>query len=224
MRHLKFHISLAGQKLLAKSKPYFWIPQALTGLRLLAGPVVLWALLNNHSDLAFWLVCIASLTDWLDGASARYLGIESEFGRTFDPIADKVFITFVCIGFMLTNKIPLWLPCIIILRDALILAGGLWIKRKHIPYTLSPINISKYNTFMQMSLIAWLLLMPLLPSFDFYPLFSSALIYGTLATTLLSGFVYAKIFIHLYRAAKFFTLAPGDHTHCTAGCEHNPQP
>ena len=223
MQQMKLLTSLAGQKLLAKQKPYFWIPQTLTGLRLLAGPVVLWALLTDHAILAFWLVCIACITDWLDGACARRLGIESEFGRTFDPIADKVFITFVCVGFIILNKIPLWLSCVIIFRDLLILSGGLWIKQKKIPYPLTPINISKYNTFIQMCLVGWLLLTPLLPALDFYPLFSSALIYGTLATTLLSGFVYAKIFLYLYRAAKLFTMAPREHTHCTTECKHPSQ-
>ena len=224
MQHQKFHTSLAGQKLLAKFHSYFWIPQALTGLRLLAGPVVLWALLTNHATLAFWLVCFASLTDWLDGASARFLSIETEFGRTFDPIADKVFILCVCAGLFAAGKLPFWLISIIIFRDSLILLGGLWIKKKKVPYTLNPIRISKYNTGLQMSLVGWLLLAPLLPPLNFYPLFSSALIYGTLTTTLLSGFVYARIFIHFYRAAKFFKMAPGDHSHCTDDCRHTLQP
>ncbi|MDP5012451.1 MAG: CDP-alcohol phosphatidyltransferase family protein [Alphaproteobacteria bacterium] len=210
--------------MLANFRPYFWIPQALTGLRLLAGPFVLWALLANHATLAFWLVCFASLTDWLDGASARFLGIESEFGRTFDPIADKVFVTCVCVGLFVIGKLPFWLISIVVFRDLLIVLGGLWIKKKKIPYTLNPIRISKYNTGLQMSLVGWLLLIPLLPPLNFYPLFSSALIYGTLATTLLSGFVYAKIFVHFYRASKFFQVVPGNHTHCSDQCRHHSQP
>lgn len=224
MQQLKFHISLARWKLLDKSKPYFWVPQTLTGLRLLAGPFVVWALLKNHTTLAFWLVCFASLTDWLDGASARLLKIESEFGRTFDPIADKTLVTCVCVGLFFTGQLPLWLISVISFRDILILLGGLWIKKKRIPYTLNPIKISKYNTGLQMSMIGWLLLVPLLPRLDIYPLFSRALIYGTLTTTLLSGFVYAKIFIHCYRASKFFQVAPGNHTHCSNDCSHHSQP
>lgn len=210
--------------MLAKFHPYFWIPQTLTGLRLLAGPVVFYALLTQRPTLAFWLVCGASLTDWLDGASARLLKIESELGRVFDPIADKVFVTCVCLGLFLIQQLPLWLISVVIFRDILILLGGLWIKKKRVPYTLNPIKISKYNTGIQMSLVGWLLLMPLLPHLDIYPLFSRALIYGTLATTLLSGFVYAKIFIHCYRASKFLPLASAQHTHCTDTCRHTIQP
>lgn len=178
---------------------FFWIPQLLTGLRLLAGPFVIWTLLNNHNTLSFWLVCAAGLSDWLDGASARYLGIESDFGRLFDPIADKIFVTSVCIGLVLIGLLPLWLVNIIIFRDFLIILGGIIIKYKKIDISLSPIRISKYNTFFQMGLIGWLLMHPLLPAYDFYPLFSNILIYVTLTTTLLSGLLYARIFIKFYR-------------------------
>ncbi|MDP3371981.1 MAG: CDP-alcohol phosphatidyltransferase family protein [Candidatus Paracaedibacteraceae bacterium] len=191
---------------MTKSRLLFCIPQILTGLRLLAGPFVFWSLLNGHRTLSFWLVCFASISDWLDGASARYLKIESDFGRTFDPVADKVFILCVCVGLVFTQQLPLWLVSIIVLRDTVIVIGGLWIRKKRIPYVMTPLKISKYNTFLQMNLVGWLLLYPLLPYLSFYPLFSNVLIYGTLATTLLSGFSYAKIFILLYCTSKFSSV------------------
>lgn len=187
---------------MTKLRLLFCIPQILTGLRLLAGPFVFWSLLNGCSTLSFWLVCFASVSDWLDGASARYLNSESDFGRTFDPIADKVFILCVCVGLVFTKQLPLWLVNIIILRDVVIVACGLWIRKKRIPYVMNPLKISKYNTFLQMSLVGWLLLYPLLPSLSFYPLFSNVLIYATLTTTILSGLSYAKIFFLLYFASK----------------------
>ena len=156
-----------------------------------------WAICNDKSIIAFFLTLLAGLTDWLDGLSARYFKIESSFGRSFDPIADKVFIASVCMGFILTNKMPLWLLFIFVFRDLAIILGAFWIQRKQISYSLSPITISKYNTFLQMILIGWLLLMPLLPPYPFYHVFSNLLIYGTLITTLFSGFVYAKIFKRL---------------------------
>jgi cardiolipin synthase len=186
---------------LVKKQPYFWIPQTLTGLRLMAGPVVLWALLGQMPFIAFSFTVIAGLTDWLDGVSARYFKIESKFGRLFDPLADKIFITFLCFGFIITRQIPLWLPILIIIRDVFIVLGASYIRKNHIPHPLTPILISKYNTFLQMCLIGWLLLEPLLPYFSFFPTFSNVLIYGTLTTTLVSGYIYAKIFYRLYRAS-----------------------
>ncbi len=198
MQLLKFLIFSVRLKSLDK---FFWVPQLFTGLRLLAGPLVLWSLLSDHAIMAFWLVCAAGLTDWLDGYSARCLHVESNFGRLFDPIADKVFIAFVFIAFIILQKVPLWLSGIILLRDLAIMSGGLLLRKRFPTIDLKPTLISKQNTFMQMMLAGWLLLVPLLPSDLFYPLFNKVLIYGTLLTTVLSSISYVRIFIQTYRTS-----------------------
>jgi CDP-diacylglycerol--glycerol-3-phosphate 3-phosphatidyltransferase len=49
-------------------------------------------------DIAFILFCIAGLTDMVDGAIARKLGVASKFGRMMDPLADKALVcgAFIC--------------------------------------------------------------------------------------------------------------------------------
>jgi CDP-diacylglycerol--glycerol-3-phosphate 3-phosphatidyltransferase len=49
-------------------------------------------------DIAFVLFVIAGLTDMVDGAIARKLGVTSKFGRMIDPLADKVLVcgAFIC--------------------------------------------------------------------------------------------------------------------------------
>ncbi len=49
-------------------------------------------------DIAFVLFVIAGLTDMVDGAIARRLGVTSKFGRMIDPLADKVLVcgAFIC--------------------------------------------------------------------------------------------------------------------------------
>jgi len=49
-------------------------------------------------DIAFVLFVIAGLTDIVDGAIARKLGVASKFGRMVDPLADKILVcgTFIC--------------------------------------------------------------------------------------------------------------------------------
>jgi len=49
-------------------------------------------------DVAFILFVVAGLTDMIDGAIARKLGVASKFGRMIDPLADKVLVcgAFVC--------------------------------------------------------------------------------------------------------------------------------
>lgn len=49
-------------------------------------------------DIAFVLFVAAGLTDMVDGAIARKLGVASKFGRMMDPLADKVLVcgAFIC--------------------------------------------------------------------------------------------------------------------------------
>lgn len=49
-------------------------------------------------DYAFIIFVIAGLTDMVDGAVARKMGVTSKFGRIMDPLADKVLIcgAFIC--------------------------------------------------------------------------------------------------------------------------------
>ena len=49
-------------------------------------------------DIAFILFVAAGLTDMVDGAIARKLGVASKFGRMMDPLADKVLVcgAFIC--------------------------------------------------------------------------------------------------------------------------------
>jgi CDP-diacylglycerol--glycerol-3-phosphate 3-phosphatidyltransferase len=49
-------------------------------------------------DIAFILFVVAGLTDVVDGAIARKLGVTTKFGRMMDPLVDKILVcgAFVC--------------------------------------------------------------------------------------------------------------------------------
>jgi len=53
---------------------------------------------SGFLDIAFILFVAAGLTDMVDGAIARKLGVASKFGRMMDPLADKVLVcgAFIC--------------------------------------------------------------------------------------------------------------------------------
>jgi cardiolipin synthase len=64
---------------------------------------------------------IASITDLLDGWSARKLGQESELGKFLDPLADKFLVIATLVGFVIIDPlIPLWMILVIVGRDILI--------------------------------------------------------------------------------------------------------
>jgi CDP-diacylglycerol--glycerol-3-phosphate 3-phosphatidyltransferase len=128
----------------------FWIPQSMTGLRLIAGPVLLYTLSQELFSLSLFLILFATLTDWLDGYLARKFDSESSFGRIFDPIADKVFIACL-FGYLMCTELPfLALGIVIIFRDVLILSGASYLKIKNPGLELNPTYISKINTALTM--------------------------------------------------------------------------
>jgi len=81
-------------------------------------------------DIAFVIFVIAGITDLIDGAVARRLGVDSKFGRMMDPLADKILVcgSFICFAVIkepklfdlspVANSIILWsVVGIIVLRE-----------------------------------------------------------------------------------------------------------
>ena len=196
---LKYPFSLANLNLLAKFR--FTLPNLVTGVRILATPVIIYALIADLPFLAFWFFFLAGLTDWLDGFLARFYNQETLFGQLFDPIADKFLIISVSLALSWCQKIPFWLSAAIISRDLLILFGSLLIWYCRPTGSLKPILISKINTFFQIIVCLCVLGQVYIPSSAAAWLspFLTSLFWATLVTTFLSGFSYAWLFYKIFR-------------------------
>lgn len=76
--------------------------------------------------IALVLFIIAAITDYLDGAIARKLNIVSNFGKLFDPLADKLltmaaFVSFVeIVGPNGRPIFPAWAIILILAREYLV--------------------------------------------------------------------------------------------------------
>ncbi|MCL1838939.1 MAG: CDP-diacylglycerol--glycerol-3-phosphate 3-phosphatidyltransferase [Propionibacteriaceae bacterium] len=98
------------------------VPNVLTMLRLALVPVFIIFL---FADPQFWPFRLASacafflaiLTDFFDGWIARKYDLTSDFGKLWDPIADKVLTgsAFVCLS--LLGELPWWVTVVILLRE-----------------------------------------------------------------------------------------------------------
>jgi CDP-diacylglycerol--glycerol-3-phosphate 3-phosphatidyltransferase len=99
------------------------IANLLTGLRLVLVPVFLFALFvgDGHQTVwrivAFVVFAVAVITDRFDGALARSYGIETDFGRLADPIADKALIGAALIGLSMLGDLPWWVTVVIMVRE-----------------------------------------------------------------------------------------------------------
>lgn len=98
-------------------------PNGLTVARLILGPVVLVALSSGSVRLSLYLFLAAMLTDLYDGYLARLSNSVTEFGKLMDPLADKVLVSLVLVGFVLLGLpfVRLWMVAFIIGRELLIL-------------------------------------------------------------------------------------------------------
>jgi phosphatidylglycerophosphate synthase len=73
----------------------FWLPLSFTpnhvsGIRLaICSPIISWLILLGYQKTAGFILIFAALMDGLDGAMARIRNQVSEFGKLFDPLADK---------------------------------------------------------------------------------------------------------------------------------------
>ena len=63
---------------------------------------------------------IASITDKLDGYIARSRNQVTTFGKFLDPLADKILVLAAMIMLVEINKIPAWIPIIVLAREFIV--------------------------------------------------------------------------------------------------------
>ena len=72
----------------------------------------------------FWIMnlifVIAAITDKLDGSIARKHNLVTNFGKFLDPIADKILVISALVMLVEFEKIPAWIPIIVIAREFLV--------------------------------------------------------------------------------------------------------
>ncbi len=86
-------------------KKILTIPNVLSFLRLCLIPVIVW-LYNYKQDysLTVLVLLISGVTDIVDGIIARKCNMVSDFGKAFDPVADK--LTQMAMLFCLVSRFP----------------------------------------------------------------------------------------------------------------------
>ncbi len=130
-----------------------FLPNLITGLRILFIPPFLWFLLRGGYGPAFALFVLAGASDGVDGFLARRYGWRSRLGTVLDPLADKLMMLCACLGLGWLGALPWWLVAMVLLRDAVIVAGALAYHRLFGAYEMEPLPASKLNTVCQIALV-----------------------------------------------------------------------
>ena len=90
----------------------------------------LFSAVPHNREWAAAVLVLAGISDFLDGYLARLLHQVTDFGKIIDPIADKIAAGGGSIMLVWVGAMPLWFVIVIVVRDLLILFGGIYIKSK----------------------------------------------------------------------------------------------
>ncbi len=171
----------------------FNVPNVLTTIRLVMVPLLGWMLLSQPQDAGWrgWATAVfvlAIITDAIDGNVARRYNLVTDFGKLWDPIADKAITGMAFIGLSILNELPWWITIVILVRE-----WGITVLRWAIlKYGVMAANRGgKLKTVLQSVAIGFWL-----PGLQFMPVWwdwiAWALMIGALVLTVVTGLDYLR--------------------------------
>jgi CDP-diacylglycerol--glycerol-3-phosphate 3-phosphatidyltransferase len=187
----------------AHSSPMNTLPNKLTLLRIACTPVMVLLLFflartassgaygKSLSFLAAFLFGLASVTDLLDGFLARRRKMVTNFGKHFDPLADKLLVSATLIMLIPLGRVEAWMVLVIIGRE--IAVTGLRGIASSEGVILTPTEMSKKKMVFQIVAILGLLLHYEYFGIDFHGI-GMFFMWLAVAVTLWSGIMYFRKF------------------------------
>ncbi|MEO1945292.1 MAG: CDP-alcohol phosphatidyltransferase family protein [Candidatus Thioglobus sp.] len=172
------------------------IPNALSILRIILTVPVVITLLNQQYFLTIVIFFIAGITDALDGWIAKRFSFQTRLGSILDPFADKLLLMTSFVALYLIGLLPVWLLILIFVRDVMIIAGtvGYFLGSDNSEdELLTPSNLSKINTGLQIALVLYLVASQIYPSVLLQPTIILFIVVAT--STVLSGVDYIWVWL-----------------------------
>jgi CDP-diacylglycerol--glycerol-3-phosphate 3-phosphatidyltransferase len=181
-------------------------PNRITALRFL-GAIFLFGLLTLVGDegpngkmtlihVSFWVFVVVAATDYLDGYLARRDNLVSAFGRIADPFVDKVLIlgALIYLAVLPWSRpwVPVWAVVLILAREFLVTGIRGWVESLGRDFGAD--SLGKVKMVLQSIAVGAVLFTNAFPWPEaLYPYlsgFTHALMWGTIAITLISGASY----------------------------------
>lgn len=170
-----------------------WHPNTLTIARIIAVPILIVFMMFFKSVLMMRLSALvfilASITDYLDGYFARRYGLESNFGRLIDPLADKLLVVLAFIMLSSIGWVAGWIVCIIVGRELLI-TGFRAVIAKENSQVVAASWLGKYKTIFQIIALFALIL--------HYPVF------GINVEAIGNFFLWPAVILTIWSAVDYF--------------------
>lgn len=134
------------------------LPNQLTVFRIILTPIFFVLFLSKDSTLiqiSFGVFIIAAITDWYDGWLARKFNYITDWGKFWDPLADKILTSTVFLSFVIVGILNLWMVLLVILRDVIVTLLRILADNKGIPFKTT--YYAKWKTLLQMIFLYYLL-------------------------------------------------------------------
>ncbi|WP_194764189.1 CDP-diacylglycerol--glycerol-3-phosphate 3-phosphatidyltransferase [Microbacterium sp. UFMG61] len=134
------------------------------------------------------LFIVAISTDWVDGYLARRYEIVSDFGKLWDPIADKLLTGAGFIGLAVLAELDWWIVIIILIREWGITVHRLVVAKEHV---VAAAWMGKIKTAVQGVALSWAVLpLHVFIGVDAWVLVTLVLMVIVLILTVVSGIDY----------------------------------
>lgn len=108
------------------------IPNALTILRFILIPFIVFYIIKDQYIEAFVFLTISGLTDVLDGCIARKFNFITNFGKLIDPLADKTTQIAILVTLALKDIIPMWILIIVFIKEFAMISGASFLYGKEL--------------------------------------------------------------------------------------------
>ena len=108
------------------------IPNALTIVRFLLIPFILFYIFTGNYILAFIFFTISGITDVVDGFIARKFNLISNFGKLMDPLADKATQIATLASLVIIEIIPVWILIIVLAKEFIMIVGASFLYGKDV--------------------------------------------------------------------------------------------
>lgn len=166
------------------------LPNHVTIARFILIPFVIFFLIAENYTIAIPLFIFAALTDAIDGALARTRDQITEWGKMFDPIADKLLIGSLA-AIVVTKEISPYLAFSIIVLEVLIVISAVYKKKKY-STPIEARKAGKVKMIFQTFGIGFLLLFIVLSTPILF-LLAKTFLYVSIVFSIISLFVYKTI-------------------------------
>ena len=134
-----------------------WIPNAISGVRIVLIAPILVLILRGEFAWALALFLVAGFSDGVDGYLAHRFCWQSRLGGLLDPIADKLLVAGVFVTLVYIELIPVWLAGLVVGRDVVIIGGAAAYNFLIKPVPGEPTRISKLNTALELLFLLFVL-------------------------------------------------------------------